>query len=268
MGPARRVYGLAAIGMAAVGFVFHDFTPLIRQAPGHAPHEGLVALRYALMLVGGIALNLGRGRIARAGALILAADFAAWAAIAVGPDLVSGWRTWVNWEDLAEQTAMALGGVLAWSRLSPDRTRDRVGQAARLLFGLCLVVFGISDVVYLAHTAAMVPAWLPPSQVVWTWVACLAHVAAGLAVLSGVLARLAARLVVAMYALFAVLVHLPVVLGQPHVAGHWVEQGANFILLGAAWCLAEWLGQSPVRRSNFPVIPAGAKRRAGSQERL
>jgi uncharacterized membrane protein YphA (DoxX/SURF4 family) len=265
-----RILGLAAIAMGLVGFGLHDFSPLWRAAHGIATpggavaHEVAVFVRYAAMIVGGIAINLGR-RAAAAGALVLAADFAAWMAVTVGPTLLRDPGTWVNWEDLAEQTAMSLGAVLAWSLLSGAGGAGEAGGAgdvgggaarrawagaiASRAFGVCLVVFGLSDVVYLAHTAAMVPAWLPPSQVFWTWVACVAHVAAGLAVVSGVRARLAAMLVVAMYAVFAVLVHLPLVILEPRGVGHWVEQGANLILLGAAWCLADWLGRPRAGRA-------------------
>jgi hypothetical protein len=246
MNIGRRVYGLAAIGMGLVGFVFHDFTPLWRAAPGHLPtHEALVFARYALMIAGGLAINLGR-RIAQAGALVLAADFAMWMAIAAGPPLLHDWKTWVNWENLAEQTSMILGGLIAWSLLGAgdDARRIRVAEVARPVFGLCLIVFGLSDVVYLKFTASLVPTWLPPSQVFWTWVACVAHIAAGLAVLSRVQARLAAILITTMYVVFALVVHLPLVIREPHNPGHWVEQGGNLIMLGAAWCLADWLGRA------------------------
>lgn len=248
-----RVYGLAAIGMGVVGFVFHDFRPLWRAAPGHLPmHEVLVFARYALMIVGGTAINLGR-RIAPSGALVLAADFAMWTAVAAGPPLLHDGKTWVNWENLAECTAMGLGGLIAWGLLGEgdNPRRVRIGDIARLAFGLCLIVFGLSDVVYLSHTASMVPAWLPPSQVFWTWVACVAHIAAGLAVLPGVRARLAAILVATMYGIFALIVHLPLVIREPHNPVRWVEQGTNLILLGAAWCLADRLG-----RRNVVAVPA------------
>jgi uncharacterized membrane protein YphA (DoxX/SURF4 family) len=116
------------------------------------------------------------------------------------------------------------------------------------VFGACLVVFGISEFVYAKFTAAMVPAWLPPSQAFWAYATGVAQVAAGLAILGGLRARLAAVLVTTMYLGFSLLVHFPRVIAMPSKPMSWAENGTNLVLAGAAWVLAESLIKGPGKK--------------------
>ena len=243
----RRVFGLGAIGMAAVSLKFHDFSHLWHPVAGKMPWLDVFAMGCdVLLIVGGVAVLLGR-KVANIGALILAAVFFARVLVLTIPPLLKSGNTWVPYENLAEVTAMAMGGLLAWSLLGEGDGRQRAGLAARYVFGVCLIVFGISDVVYAKFTASLVPTWLLPSQMFWTYVATAAHIAAGLAVLSGVRAWLAALLVTVMYAIFQVVVHVPLVLADPKDGGHWLEPVTNVVLLGAAWLLTEYLGKTRER---------------------
>ncbi len=124
-----------------------------------------------------------------------------------------------------------------------------MARIAWLAFGLCVLVFGISHLAYAKFTASLVPAWLPPSQLFWAYVTGLAQVAAGLALLSGVQARLAAILLTVMYATFGVLVHIPLVIADPSSHNNWAENAINLILTGAAWCLADSLWKTRARSS-------------------
>ena len=243
----RRVFGLGAIGLAAVSLKFHDFSHLFHPVAGKVPWLDVFAMGCdGLLVVGGVAILLGR-KAASLGALILAAVLFARVLVLTFPPLLKGWNTWVPYENVAEITAMAMGGLLAWSLLGEGDARRRAGLIARYVFGVCLIVFGISDVVYAKFTASLVPTWLPPSQMFWTYFATVAHIAAGLAVLSGIRAWLAALLVTVMYAIFQVVVHVPLVLADPKDGGHWLEPVTNLLLLGAAWLLTEYLGKTRKR---------------------
>jgi uncharacterized membrane protein YphA (DoxX/SURF4 family) len=243
----RRVFGLGGIGLAAVSFKFHDFSHLWHPAAGKIPWLDVFAMACdALLIVGGVAILLGR-KPASVGAITLAGVFFARVLILTLPPLVKGWNVWVSYENLAEVTAMAMGGLLAWSLLGEGDSRRRAGIVARYVFGVCLIVFGISDLVYAKFTASLVPTWFLPSPMFWTYVATAAHIAAGLAVLSGIQARLAALLVTVMYGIFQVVVHVPLVLADPKDGGHWLEPVTNVVLLGAAWLLTEYLGKTRKR---------------------
>jgi uncharacterized membrane protein YphA (DoxX/SURF4 family) len=238
----RRVYGLAAVVLAIPALILGDFAALGLAPPAGLPARDLLAYASAgVLALAGVALNAPR--TARAGALALAGFFAAWTFALHLPNALAKPTVWVSWEVVAEATATALGGLLAYA-LTPgaDPAPAAVlGRLARPLFGVCLLVFGRSEYVYAQFTAAMVPDWLPPSPRFWTYATGAAQIAAGLAVLTGVQARLAAVLLTTMYLGFGVLVHLPRVIAAPTAPAAWAENGVNLMLAGAAWCLADSL---------------------------
>jgi uncharacterized membrane protein YphA (DoxX/SURF4 family) len=236
----RHVYGLGAVALGAVELAFGAFSADWVPVPPALPGYPLLLYGSAgLLILAGLAVQLPR--LAAIAALTLAAFFAGWTLILLLPHALADPATWVSWQSVAENVAMALGGMLAFG-LALDEAKGRsIARAARLAFGLCLSVFGISHFVYAGFTAALVAAWLPPSQIFWTYATGAAQLAAGLAMLSGVRARLAAILLTIMYAGFGLLVHLPAILAAPSSHEAWAENALNLLLVGAAWSLADWL---------------------------
>lgn len=57
----------------------------------------------------------------------------------------------------------------------------------------------------------------------------------------GICSRLAAILLTAMYAGFALLVHLPMLIADPASRMTWSENALNLALAGAAWVVADSL---------------------------
>ena len=78
----------------------------------------------------------------------------------------------------------------------------------------------------------------------WAYATGAGFVAAGVALLTGVQARLAAILLTAMFASFAVLVHLPKLLAQPTSHWIWSENALNLAVMGAAWAVADSLARA------------------------
>src|SRR5204863_7013086 len=122
--------------------------------------------------------------------------------------------------------------------LDPTLAR-RLTRAGQLMFGVCALLFGGAHFLYTNLTAPLVPKWLPPSQEFWGYATGIAHIAAGLAILSGVQARLAAILLTVMFASFTPLVHLRMLLADPGNHGIWTENAANLAFTGVAWVVAE-----------------------------
>jgi uncharacterized membrane protein len=225
----RRVLGLAAVLAGVVGLAFGP--------AGHVPPP-LAMFGDAVLILGGIGINLS-GRIAVCAALALIGYFAVNLGLHI-PKVAHAWKVWVAWQDLAETAAMAGGAAIAWAMLSKQATAARSGEFGRMLFGLCCLVFGISHFVYLKATAPLVPHWLPLSGVVWAYATGAAQIAAGLSVLTGVLRRLATMLLTVMYAGFGLLVWLPATMAAPRSHDAWSETAVNWLLTGAAWCVADW----------------------------
>jgi uncharacterized membrane protein YphA (DoxX/SURF4 family) len=244
-----RVYGLGAVVLAIPLLIYGEFAVAGLVIPAHTPgYHALVYAGAGLLLLAGAAINLTS--MAAVAAAVLALFFAVMTLAAPLPQAFAHPAVWVSWEDLAESTVKVLGGVLAYALVSPAKSTGAaaIARVVRPLFGICLVVFGISEFVYAKFTASMVPAWLPPSQLAWAYVTGAAQIAAGLAVLSGVRARLAAILLTAMYLGFTLLVHLPRVMAHSPSRMNWAENGTNLVLAGAAWCLAEALGRFSGKR--------------------
>ncbi len=242
----RRVLGLAAILTGVVCFAFFDQAKFQHPAPGHGQLGDILRLiGWGLLILGGIGINLGR-RIAMYAAIVLAADLAVTDFFRAVLPALAHWKIWGVYEDLAEQTAMTMGAVIAWMMLSEggEAGRARVMRIARVVFGLCLIVFGISHFVYMNLTAPLVPKWLPPSGEFWGYATGVAHIAGGLAIISGIQARLASILITIMYALFGLIVWVPAVIHDVHKQGNWTETAANWLLVAAAWCVMDSLTRS------------------------
>jgi uncharacterized membrane protein YphA (DoxX/SURF4 family) len=238
-----RFYGVAAIILGVPALLFGRFGAMGLALPAWMASRPLAMAVAAFLILAGLALNLKR--TAGIAALALAAFFGLRVLALEVPRAFAAPTIWVSWEVVAEPLAMALGGLLAFL-LVRDGRDGRAALLAQLpprIFGACLIVFGTSEFVYAAFTATFVPAWLPPSQLFWAYLTGACQIAAGLALLSNVQARLAAILLTIMYLVFGLIVHPARVIADPSAPGAWAENGVNLVLMGAAWVVAETLGQ-------------------------
>ena len=237
-----RIYGLAAVLLGLVGLAWGDFAAVWQPVPPDWPARTALAYLWAgLFVSGGVMLQVRR--TAPAGALLVAAlilpFFLLWAKRVTGFPQILG-----TWSGFAEQVVMILGGIAAWLlciATAGDPQERRLARTVRLVFGLCLLAFGAAHFVYVRETAALVPAWLPPGTHFWAYATGLCHILAGLALLSGVRAILAARLLTAMFASFGLLVWLPQLFATAGAHMSWAGNAVNAVLIGAAWALADLL---------------------------
>jgi uncharacterized membrane protein YphA (DoxX/SURF4 family) len=240
-----RVFALGVCALGVIGLAYGDFAlvwqPVSADLPGRTELAYLFA---ALLLLGGLALNWRP--TAAAAALLLCVLLGVIVLFMHLPRAIKHPLVFGAWSGIAEQLALLSAAWLAWRLCS--RAQDATGRAliraALWTFGACLLVFGGAHFFYLDDTATLVPAWLPPGQRFWAAATGVAHIAAGLAILSGVQARLAAVLATVMFASFSVLIHIPLLLGQPtHL--HWVMNAMNLALTGSAWVAADALALGP-----------------------
>jgi uncharacterized membrane protein YphA (DoxX/SURF4 family) len=234
-----RIYGLAAVALGLVGLVWGDFAAVWQPVPKDLP--GRTALAYAVaiaFLIAGLALQWQRS--AGRGASTLTVLYVLVLLLLHVPRIIAHPSVFVTWSGAAEQLALVAAGLVAYAYCAQLEAAkaERLTKAGRLIFGVCLIVFGLAHLVYLAPTAEFVPAWLPPGQKFWAYATAAGHFAAGIAILSGILARTAAMWLTAMFVVFGILVHAPTVFVDPHSHFNWAANAINFALIGSAWVIA------------------------------
>src|SRR5207247_7512867 len=100
------------------------------------------------------------------------------------------------------------------------------------------ISFGLAHFTYLRQTAVLVPAWLP-WHVAWAYLTGATFIAAGVAVIIGVCARLAAALSTLQMGLFLLLVWIPKVTEGSLTPFQWGEIVVTWALTSAAWVMTD-----------------------------
>jgi uncharacterized membrane protein YphA (DoxX/SURF4 family) len=239
-----RVYGLGVMALAMVCLAWGDFDPG-QPTPKSLPDRTVLAYAAAtFMLVSGAAVEWRR--TAASGAAALTAYYTIVVVILMnGRVILAQPAEFGAYSGAAEQLAIAAGGLIVFAANAKldAAVAARLTRPGQLAFGVCALLFGGAHFFYLNLTVPLVPKWLPLGQTFWAYATGVAHIAAGVAILTGVQARLAAILLTVMFAAFTPLVHLPLLLADPSSHTNWSENALNLALVGAAWVVADSLAR-------------------------
>lgn len=264
MGSATRLgSGLFGIGMLAFGllnFVFAIPVLGLEPLPDWLPAQTLWTYITAMLLVGGGGCVLsGRWR-PRESAIVLGVLLSLWLILLQVPTLFAHLRNGSKWTSAFECLALCSAAWVlaqAWSDGATGRTFwngrfRRLADGGRYGFGISLPVFGALHFIYWQYVASVIPGWIPGSPVFWAYFTGCAHIAAGLAILSGVQARLAATMLGIMFGSWVLIVHVPRVLANPHSQAEWTSLCVAIALCGGAWLMAGYFARSGVALNASP----------------
>ncbi len=231
-------YAAGAIFLGLVGLASGDFATTWQRVEPNVPfREPLAYLTASIELAAGLAL-LWR-RTARAGALTLTVVYSVFALLWV-PKILEGLSGFDPTGNFFEEFSLVVAGAVLFARFSTEGSPiARSESLFARLSGLSAVSFGIVHIVDIPGLAAWVPKWIPPSQVFWCYVTAIDFFLAAAALLSGIMAPLASRLLTAQIVGFELLVWIPKLLASPHDHFMWAANGISIAISGAIWAVSD-----------------------------
>jgi len=246
-------------GIGILGLMKGNFAPVWEPVPKSVPaREALAYLCAMVSLASGLGLIVAR--TAALAARVLLVSLLAWLLLFRVPLILHAPTVEGSYQNSGETAVIVAGAWVLYATLAAPWDRRHLGFAtgaagagiARVLYGLSMIAFGLSHFVYLKETASLVPGWLP-APVGFAYFTGAAYLAAGVAVLASVCARLAAALSAVQMGLFTLLVWLPIV-SAGATPFQWSETVLSWALTAAAWAVTDsyhdtaWLALRPRRR--------------------
>jgi len=261
-GTARAGFACGMMGLGLLSLLYTSYSLQWEPVPaGIPPH--LAWLSGALLVLGAMALAI-RGAMGWGG-LMLTVFLGLWAvalkvpeALAVMPQITKVTSFFGTWLGAFEDLGMACGAwtlyalaVRSGGKPSVAGIGDDTGlRVARTLFGIACIEYGICHFAFPRITASMVPPWLP-DRLFFAWLTGAGHICAGIALVTGILPRLAATLEALMMLSFVLFVHIPMVIWHKAGEGH-----LNWTLLFVATSLASSAGAVA---GSLKALPWGLK---------
>lgn len=232
-------YAVTMIAIGMMGLIGGSFAPIWVPVPDTVPGRGLLAYLCTF-----VALACGAGllakRTAAPAALVLLVCLLIWAALFKVPFIIRAPLVEGSYQTTGENAVVIAGAwvLYGWFAKGRNFLAGEIGQRiAHVLYGLALIAFGFSHFVYLILTAPLVPEWLP-EPVFWAYFTGCVYLASGIAVVTGVGARLGAAAAAVQITLITLLVWGPMVLTGNMSPMHWQETVVSWALAAGAWVVA------------------------------
>src|SRR5215469_1857661 len=252
------VYAAAAIFLGLIGLASGDFAVGWQHVGPRVPLREPLAYAAALIeLAAGIALLVPR--TARIGAVTLTIVYAVFTLLWVPKALVDIFKPdFDGMGNVFEEFSMVAAGLVLCATLSAGGSamagRERL--FARI-FGLCPISFGIVHIFdTMPGIAGWVPKWLPPGTLFWAYATTVCFFLAAGAILSGIAAPLAARLLTAEIVGFQLLVWIPKAVAGPSQHFNLAGNGINLAIAGSAWVVADSMRRAEKRKPVQEIVTA------------
>ena len=241
---SHAAFAVTLVCYGIYGLVIGDFVPPWEDAPKSTPlREALV---YVCDVVSMMAAGLLWHRTQAIAARVLLAASVLWLLLIKMQYVIRAPTTEVSYQSWG-QTAVIVGAAWAlYAHYAEAWDHRRLGFAAgpnglrtgQILYALAMIAFGLSHFFYLELTAPLIPNWLPWHEG-WAYFTGIAYTLAGVAMITGVLARLAAALSAVQIALITFIVWPPLALSHTMTPFQWREFITSWLLTAAAWVVAD-----------------------------
>jgi uncharacterized membrane protein len=241
----HAVFAATMIALGIIGLIEGGFTVIWQPVFKHVPAAaGLAYLCAFVSLASGIGLFWQRTAVAAARVMFV--YLLLWMLVFKVPLIFQSPTVEGSYQYCGEIAVVVAGAWVLYAWFATDRDKrwfgfavgDKGVRMARVLYGLALIAFGLSHFAYLNLTAPLIPHWLP-APVFWACFTGGAYLAAGVAILTGVFARLAATLSTLQMGIFLLLIWVPMVAAGHISAFNWGETYATWVLTAAAWVIAD-----------------------------
>jgi uncharacterized membrane protein YphA (DoxX/SURF4 family) len=254
------VYGGAAIFLSILGLVSGDFATSWQNVSPNVPLRVPLAYIIAVIeLAGGIALFFPR--IARAGALTLTIVYSVFTLIWV-PKAFVNLGNYDPIGNVFEEFSLVAAGLVLYAIFSPaGSSTARRRPFFVLLFGICPISFGIVHIIDMPGLLGGIPGWLPPSRMFWAYATTMGFFGAAVAILTGIMAPIAARLLTAEIVIFELLFWIPNLSYRPTNHFNWAGNAICIALAGAAWVVSDSISAAaknkpiPAESTAEPMFP-------------
>ena len=262
LGTGHILFCIGLAGLGVLSLASGDFAFTWQPVPASIPARELLARCSGILLLAG-GIGMAFKRTAAPSALVMAIYLLTWVLFLQGPHVIQAPGNVGAWLGFCENTVLMSGGWILFASLADPGDWPKMSffigangiRVARFLFGGSCLVLGLSHFVYTAATAGMVPAWLPGREG-FAYLTGTGHIATGIAVLTGILPRLATTLEAIMISLFILLVHIPGAMHEPGSRLQWTMVFVASALAGAVWAIARSFGKSPWGFSSRVSAPA------------
>jgi uncharacterized membrane protein len=241
----HAVFAATLIAVGILGFTTGGFAAIWEPVPKGVPARELLAYLCAL-----ISLACGAGllftRAAASVARVLLAYLLLWTLLFRARFIFLHPSVEGVYQSCGENVVLIAGAWVLYAWFATDWDRRRLGFAtggagvriATVFYALALIAFGLSHFAYLDDTAPLVPGWLP-GHVAWAYFTGAAYLAAGIAILIGVYAPLAAALSALQMGMFTLLVWVPRAASGHASTSEWSELVVSWALTAAGWVVAD-----------------------------
>ncbi len=231
-------YAAGAIFLGLLGLVSGDFATTWQRVDPNLPFRELLAC-FTACIEFAAGLVLLWVRTGRAGACTLTLVYSVFA-LAWVPKILGNLRNFDAIGNFFEQFSLIVAGAVLFASFSPAGSplSRRESLFARL-YALSAISFGIGHICYMPGLLTWIPKWIPPSQVFWAYTTTIGFFLAAAAILSGIMAPLASRLLTAEIVGFEILVWIPKLLAGPQDHSNWAGNAICVALAGAAWVVSD-----------------------------